>query len=128
MSAPRVFVKLDENLGVSHVQWLSLQGYRAQRVHDQGLSGQPDDRVWNRITEEHAFFITLDLDFSDIRRFPPGTHPGILLLRPKSRGRKAVQKVLSRAVTETPLEELSGCLAVADELRTRIRRPRSIKD
>jgi predicted nuclease of predicted toxin-antitoxin system len=127
MPSRRLFVKLDENLGTSHVRWLSRHGYRVQRIHEQGLSGQPDDRVWRKICEERAFFITLDLDFSDIRRFPPARHPGILLLRPKSRGRRAVQKVLLRVVTKTPLEELIGCLAVADGLRTRIRRPRTPK-
>lgn len=66
--------------------------------------------------------MTLDLDFSDVRRFPPGTHPGILLLRPRSRSRQAVLEVLTRVIKEQPLETLQGCLVVADEILTRIRR------
>jgi len=77
----RLLVKLDENLGRSHVEFLRQCGYEADRVHDQGLSGASDERVWDRVVAEGRFLITLDLDFSDLRRFPPGSHPGILLIR-----------------------------------------------
>ena len=120
---PRLYLKLDENLGHTHIRLLRSSGYSADRVYDEGLSGENDDIVWQRTCDEGRFFITLDLDFSDIRRFPPGTHPGILLLRPRSRGRQAVLTVLSRVVREYPLDTLKGCLVVADETRTRIRRP-----
>ncbi|WP_293019884.1 MULTISPECIES: DUF5615 family PIN-like protein [unclassified Moorena] len=93
------------------------------RVTDQGLSGADDEIVWQRVCNEGRFFITLDLDFSDVRRFPPGTHPGILLLRPSRRSRQAVLNLLSRVLNEQPLESLQGCLVVADEMHTRIRRP-----
>lgn len=116
-------VKLDENLGRVHVGFLKQAVYSADRVHDEGLSGESDDIVWQRACAEKRFFITLDLDFSDVRRFPPGTHPGILLLRPRNRSRQAVLEVLSRVVYEQSLDTLKGCLAVADETHTRIRRP-----
>ncbi len=32
-------VKLDENLGRTHVEHLRQAGYAADRVHDEGLSG-----------------------------------------------------------------------------------------
>jgi hypothetical protein len=32
-------------------------------------------------TAEGRLFVTLDLDFSDVRRYKPGTHPGIFLIR-----------------------------------------------
>ncbi|MEH1902704.1 MAG: DUF5615 family PIN-like protein [Nostoc sp.] len=66
--------------------------------------------------------MTLDLDFSDIRRFPPGTHPGILLLHSRNRSRQAVLEILYRVVQEQSLEKLKGCLVVADDIQTRIRR------
>ena len=118
-----ISVKLDENLGLSAIELLRHAGYAAERVYDEGLSGAKDPVVWQRVCQEHRFFITLDLDFADIRRFPPGSHPGVLLLRPRSRSRDAVLSVLRRVLREYPLQALSGCLAVADEQRTRIRRP-----
>jgi predicted nuclease of predicted toxin-antitoxin system len=116
-------VKLDENLGRTHVEFLRQVGYASERVHDEGLSGEDDPIVWQRVNTEGRFFITLDVGFSDVRRFPPGSHPGILLLRPHRRSRKAVLLVLSRVIREHPLEALKGCLAVADESQTRVRRP-----
>jgi predicted nuclease of predicted toxin-antitoxin system len=116
-------VKLDENLGRSHVDLLRQAGYTADRLYDEGLSGAKDDVVWQRVSAESRFFITLDLDFSDLRRFTPGTHPGILLLRPRAHGRQAVLDVLSHVLGDHPLQTLAGCLAVADETHTRVRRP-----
>jgi uncharacterized protein DUF5615 len=79
-------IKLDENLSRDHARFLKDLGYKADRVHDQGLSGASDDAVWERVVSEGRFLITLDLDFSDIRRFQPGSHPGILLVRARSKG------------------------------------------
>jgi predicted nuclease of predicted toxin-antitoxin system len=116
-------VKLDENLSQSHADFLNKAGYAAERVTDEGLSGAADAAVWHRAVSEGRFFITLDLDFADVRRFPPGSHPGIVLLRPRSRSRDAVLDILQRVVQEQPLNTLAGCFVVADINHTRIRRP-----
>ena len=121
----QILVKLDENLSRTHANFLRESGYQADRVHDQGLSGASDQQVWERVVAESRFLITLDLDFSDVRRFPPGTHPGILLVRARSKSRQAVLEILQRTLAEQPLESLRGCLVVADERLTRIRRPPS---
>jgi predicted nuclease of predicted toxin-antitoxin system len=118
-----MLIKLDENLSDTHTEFLKQRGYECDRVTDEGLSGATDEVVWQQVCQEQRFFIALDLDFSDVRRFPPGTHPGILLLRPRSRSRQAVLDLLSKIVNEYPLESLQGCLVVADEAQTRIRRP-----
>lgn len=116
-------VKLDENLSNTHAEFLRQKGYTCDRVTDEGLSGEPDDIIWQVCCQEQRFFITLDLDFSDIRRFQPGTHPGILLLRPRNRSRQRVLKLLKQVLSEYSLEVMQGCLVVADERQTRIRRP-----
>ncbi len=118
-----MLVKLDENLGRSHVALLLEAGHQAYRVHDQGLSGEADPIVWERVSNEGRFFITMDLGFADVRRYKPGSHPGILLLRARNRSRAAVLQVLERVLCEGPLDALQGCLVVADEMQTRVRRP-----
>ena len=120
-----MLLKLDENLGRSHVELLRSAGHDAHRVHDQGLSGWADSAVWKRVCDEGRFFITLDLDFADVRRYKPGSHPEILLLRTRSRSSAAVLQVLERVLKERRLESLAGCLAVADQSLTRVRRPRN---
>jgi predicted nuclease of predicted toxin-antitoxin system len=118
-------VKLDENLSLAHVNFLRQAGYDADRVNEQGLSGATDEQVWDRVCADDRLFVTLDLDFSDIRRYEPGNHPGILLIRARSRSASAVTDVLARVTTERSLEDLRGCLAVANRSFTRVRRPSS---
>jgi len=121
-------VKLDENLGHSHAKLLRDAEHTVHRVTEQGLSGAKDPIVWQHVCDAGQSIITLDLDFSDIRRFLPGTHPGILLIRPRSKGREAVASVIRRVLAEHGLKLLVGCLTVADESRTRIRRPLAISE
>lgn len=118
-------LKLDENLSPVHIDLLRQAGYDADRVNEQGLSGATDERVWERVCADNRLFVTLDLDFSDMRRYQPGTHPGILLVRARSRSASAVTEVLKRVTAERSLEDLKGCLAVANRSFTRIRRPPS---
>lgn len=118
-----MLVKLDENLGQSHAELVRQSGHSADRVTDEGLSGAIDPVVWQRVVAEGRFFITLDLDFADVRRFAPGTHPGLLLIRPGSKSRKAVAEILVRVLRDYPLVTLRGCFVVADSMHTRIRRP-----
>ncbi|KAF3890975.1 MULTISPECIES: DUF5615 family PIN-like protein [Nostocales] len=123
-----MLVKLDENMAKTHVELLQQAGYDADRVTDEGLSGTDDEIVWQQVCSEGRFFITLDLDFSDVRRFPPGNHPGILLVRPSRHSRDIVSEILSRVLQGNPLETLKGCLVVADPIQNRIRRPSSISE
>jgi predicted nuclease of predicted toxin-antitoxin system len=111
-------VKLDEHLAQVHLHFLL-----ARTVRGEGLSGSGDELLWTRVVADGRFLITLDLDFSDIRRFRPGSHPGILLIRAKKASAVAVLEVLRRVLDEQPLEDFRRCLAVADERVTRIRRP-----
>ncbi|MCS6830858.1 MAG: DUF5615 family PIN-like protein [Armatimonadota bacterium] len=116
-------IKLDENLGRTHQRFLQSLGYDTELVVDERLSGASDEAVWKRVCEEDRFFITLDIDFSDIRRYQPGSHPGVLLLRPETRGRQSVLQVLQRVCEEFSLQSLYRCVAVADATKTRVRRP-----
>ncbi|MFO0892490.1 MAG: DUF5615 family PIN-like protein [Isosphaeraceae bacterium] len=118
-----VLVKLDENLGQSHAELVRRAGHAVERVTDEGLSGAIDPVVWQRVVAEGRFFVTLDLDFSDVRQFPPGSHPGLLLIRPRTNSRDAVSEILERVLRDHPLDTLRGCLVVADASLTRIRRP-----
>jgi predicted nuclease of predicted toxin-antitoxin system len=116
-------VKLDENLSQSHVDCLRRAGHDADRPPDEGMASAEDDVLWRYVQHEGRFFITLDLDFSDVRQFAPGTHAGLLLLRPRNNSRDAVLEILQRVLDEHPLDTLKGCFVVADTAHTRIRRP-----
>ncbi|MDL1962222.1 MAG: hypothetical protein LWX01_11115 [Deltaproteobacteria bacterium] len=48
----------------------------------------------------------MDPEFGDIRKYPPGRHPGIILFRPRSFGSLAVNRFVEEFVRDTDLERL----------------------
>ncbi len=83
-------VKLDENIPVRLAGELANLGRDVDTVASEGLKGRPDGDVWIAATREERFLITQDLDFSDVRQFKPGTHPGLPLVRLREPGANAL--------------------------------------
>jgi hypothetical protein len=79
--ARAVRIKLDENLPESLLATLADLRHNVDNVRSEGLSGQTDADVWQEAQKAERFLITQDLDFSDIRKFSPGTHHGLMLVR-----------------------------------------------
>jgi predicted nuclease of predicted toxin-antitoxin system len=71
-----VRIKLDENLPDRLVAGLTTLGHDVDTVHGEQLTGRADPDVWSAAQSARRFLITQDLDFSDIRRYTPGTHAG----------------------------------------------------
>ena len=65
----------------------------------------------------------LDIEFADLRMYPPGTHPGIVLFRPRSLGATTVNEFVEAFVRQTDLDALAGCVVVVDSARVRVRQP-----
>lgn len=116
-------IKVDENLARAHRRVLEAAGHDVADVHDERLVGASDDVLWAHVCEEGRLLVTLDTDFSDVRRFLPGSHPGILLMRTTHPGVSSISRILRRVLEERDLASVAGCLVVADEARTRIRGP-----
>ena len=74
-------IKLDENLPDRLVAVLTGLGHNVDTVRTEQLTGRADPDVWNAAQAAQRFLITQDLDFSDVRRYTPGTHAGLLLVR-----------------------------------------------
>jgi len=118
-----VKIKLDENLPDRLVAVLAGLGHNVDTVRTEQLTGRADPDVWSAAQAAQRFLITQDLDFSDVRRFTPGTHAGLLLVRLTRPGRHALfERVLTVFQTEK-IEEWTGCLVVATDQKIRIRRP-----
>ncbi len=116
-------IKLDENLPGSLADALTLLGHDTDTVPQEQLTGRDDSTVWQAAQKHGRFLITQDLDFSDVRRFRPGTHCGLLLVRLREPGRKALyRRVLALFQTED-VNEWAGCFIVATEHKIRVRRP-----
>ena len=88
---------------------------------DQLLAGQADQRVAEACRTEGRALLTLDLDFSDIRVFPPADYPGIIVLRPSFQTIKNVRRLVGQVIAVLPTEPLAGRLWIVDEGQVRIR-------
>ncbi len=116
-------IKLDENLPAALVDVLAEFGHQADTSPQEGLGGCPDEEIWEAAVQADRFLITQDLDFSDIRKFIPGTHPGILLLRLDHPSRSALVQRMHRILHTEDFGSWKGCLVIATERKIRVRRP-----
>lgn len=65
--------------------------------------------------------MTLDLDFADIRTYPPDEHPGLIVLRLARQDKPHVVDVFRRTLKAVGHESLEGRLWIVEEKRIRIR-------
>jgi len=115
-------IKVDEDLPREVVELLRGSGFEADRVADQGMSGWEDLELFRAIQPEGRFLVTADKDFGDVRQFPPGTHSGILLLRPDRQGIGPALTLIQDVLDTHDLESLTGTLTVATPRGVRVRR------
>ena len=116
-------IKLDENLPLALQSGLNALGHDVHSVFDENLAGEPDDKIWYACTVEERFLITQDLDFSDARKYPPGTHAGIMILRVADDSRENLIRVVLQAFSEQDTAAFERALVVVTDVKIRIRRP-----
>ena len=114
--------KLDENMPCDRLAAFAFAD-GMETVEQEGLSGRNDLAVWEASQREGRFLITQDLDFSDLRRFLPGTHHGILLLRLRTPSRRNINQRLEEILKFEDVESWKGCFVVATDSKIRVRRP-----
>ncbi len=117
-------IKLDENLPHRLVHLLTKLGHDTDTVPQEGLTGRSDNDVWTAAQTAQRFLITQDLDFSDIRRFAPGTHHGLLLVRLRAPGRNALAQRVHAVFQTEYLELWKRAVVVLTDHKLRVRRPK----
>jgi predicted nuclease of predicted toxin-antitoxin system len=113
--------KTDENPPVQVAALLSQHGHDTVRVDEQRLSGVVDAGLAAVCQAEQRAVVTLDLDFADIRAYPPENDAGIIVLRPAVQTVAAIVSMIGRVVTLLATEPVIGALWVVDDHRVRIR-------
>lgn len=116
-------ILLDENLPASLVEALRALGHDVEHVYTKDLSGRPDPDVRAVAEAEDRFLIMQDKRFADTRSFIPGTHPGVLFVRLKRPGRRAVRAKVIDAFQREDVESWRGCFVVLTDTKLRVRRP-----
>lgn len=89
--------KLDENMPSEAVELVVAVGWTCETVRDEGLGGADDTDVGKACRLEARVLFTLDLDFADIRAYPPEDYIGIVVLRPLVPSRRLILQTDSRS-------------------------------
>jgi predicted nuclease of predicted toxin-antitoxin system len=118
--SPRL--KIDEDLPRQIADMLVARGHDAATVLSQGWQGASDDNLWPRIQGERRWLITADKGFADLRRHPPGSHAGVILLRAQEESRRAYLELAAIALERLELDENAGAVVVVTHRGVRIRR------
>jgi len=113
--------KLDENLARDVELELRTTGYDVKTAIQQGLGGSPDSDLLHACRTEQRILITLDLDFADVRTYPPPDQPGIWVLRPATQSVEDTLAVLRSAVELVQTEPASQRLWIVQPGRVRVR-------
>ncbi len=113
--------KIDENLPIEVAQLLRDAGHDVYSVHEQGLVGAKDQVIARVCQNEHRALVTLDTHFADIRSYPPGEFPGLIVMRLARQDKPHVLQVMSRVLKLLTTEALEGKLWIVEENRVRLR-------
>ncbi len=113
-------LKLDENLPESLLSSLATLGHDADYVRSEGLCGQDDSDIWQAAQKTGRFLITQDLDFSDRRKYSPGTHHGLMLVRLRAPGRRLLAARVPEAFREKAVASWAGCFVLLTDHKLRV--------
>lgn len=105
-------LKLDEHLPDDARQAAVALGHDVDTVVDEELGGASDPDVLAAALRDDRFVITLDGGFGDVRRYPPGTHAGIAVLRVDSQDARTVAEALAMFLGNDAVGDLRGCIVV----------------
>lgn len=122
-------IKRDENLPTTLARALTALGHDTDTVPQEGMAGKSEEEeeeeveVWAAAQAARRFLITQDLDFSNIHRFTPGTHEGIVLVRLRTPGRAALTSRIHAVFQAESTETWRGAFVVVTDHKLRVRHP-----
>jgi predicted nuclease of predicted toxin-antitoxin system len=113
---------VDENTSRTLVAALRAAGYESEHVYDAGLQGHLDADVYADAQAHKQTIITIDLDFTNIIRYPP-PHCGIIVLRiPNSTSVADLIHEVQNALEALKEQSLADTLVIVEPGRIRVRR------
>jgi predicted nuclease of predicted toxin-antitoxin system len=113
--------KLDENFGKRTVRLFMESGHNVRTVHDEGLSGIDDDRLFEVCCSEERCLVSLDLDFADTLRFDSARCAGIAVIRiPMNPGIELLEAMIKYFLNTLNTISIEGRLWIVEPGRIRV--------
>lgn len=113
--------KIDENLPTEFAEILQECGYDAMTVYQQKLKGEKDPILLEICQQEGRILITLDLDFANIKNYPPEQFLGIIVFRVSRQDKPYLLSILQNIIPLFKQEKIKNHLWIVEEKRIRIR-------
>ncbi len=90
-------------------------------VYDEQLAGSCDESILEAAVKEKRALLTFDVDFADIRKYPPGKHCGIVVFRLPDTRWAALKPRVNQILEWLKSSDLYHCLVIVDRRRIRIK-------
>jgi predicted nuclease of predicted toxin-antitoxin system len=113
-------IKLDENVDARLATFLKRAGHDTNTVQEQSLRGTEDEALYEVCKVEDRILVSLDLDFSNIVRFPPERTPGLVVLRGPNQLFSTMRILVETLVDALNRESPAGRLWIVEPGRLRI--------
>jgi len=90
-------------------------------MRQEGLQGIADQQLYLVCCQEQRCLVTLDLDFSDVTRFPPERTAGIFVIRvPRNPSLAILEGLVRQLLKASEQIELKGKLLIVEVGRIRL--------
>jgi predicted nuclease of predicted toxin-antitoxin system len=116
---------LDANMPRLAVGALTRLGHQVEFARDIGMANDSDEAISEHARTTESALVTRDLDFADVRNYPPERYFGVVVIRlPDDATAADIASVLERfATNDNFTARLPGKLAVLEQSRVRFRPP-----
>ena len=114
--------KLDENVPFTLKKVIESKGnHQVDSVFHQNLRGISDKELIKHCLKEKRILITLDNDFSNTTLLPKGSYHGIIIMRSKTQGKKAVKDLFEKFLSNYSLNDAEDKIIIIEPNQIKIR-------
>ena len=113
--------KIDESLHSDCATLLKEANHDALTVHDQEMTGASDITLADVCKKEQRILISADLDFSDVRHFPPKEYAGLIVIRSKNQSKHKQLETIGKIIPLLDKKAIHGYLWIVRGNKIRVR-------